>query len=195
LATLFLELEFAIFLGVILSLVLYLNRTSRPRVVARVPNPADPKRAFTSDPALPECPQLKIVRVDGSLFYGAVSHVQECFSLFEARHPEQRHLTIVASGINFIDVAGAELLAQEAKQRQARGGSLTLIGAKDGVRRPLRRGGYLQDIGEGNLYQSKTEAINALVSKLDPARCRTCSARIFRECQAAALAAPVPAPA
>ena len=31
-ATLFMELEFAIYIGVILSLVLYLNRTSKPRI-------------------------------------------------------------------------------------------------------------------------------------------------------------------
>ncbi|MDH5258302.1 MAG: SulP family inorganic anion transporter, partial [Gammaproteobacteria bacterium] len=37
-ATLFLELDFAIFLGVMLSLVLYLNRTSKPKILVRVPD-------------------------------------------------------------------------------------------------------------------------------------------------------------
>ncbi len=38
LATLFLDLEFAIYAGVLLSLVLYLNRTAHPRIANLVPN-------------------------------------------------------------------------------------------------------------------------------------------------------------
>ena len=98
-----------------LSLVIYLSRTSRPKVVTRVPNPNHPKRAFTTDANLPECPQLKIIRIDGSLFFGAVSYVAESLRHFREQQPQQKSVLLVASGINFIDVAGAELLAQESK--------------------------------------------------------------------------------
>jgi len=131
-ATLTLELEFAILLGVILSLVIYLSRTSRPRVVARVPNPKDPKRALVTDSRLPECPQLKIVRIDGSLFFGAVSHVAETLRGFRQQNPEQKFVLVVAAGINFIDVAGAELLAQEAKNYRNMGGRLFFYQMKEG---------------------------------------------------------------
>ncbi|RCX31911.1 SulP family sulfate permease [Thioalbus denitrificans] len=187
--TLFLELEFAIFLGVILSLVLYLNRTSRPRVISRVPDPKVPGRHFTTDPALPECPQLKIVRIDGSLFFGAVSHIRESFSLFLARQPEQKHLAIITSGINFIDVAGAELLVQEAGSRRLNGGGLYLVGAKDGVCKPLQNGGYLDEIGRDHVFASKSEAIGRIFEQLDADVCRNCTRRIFSECQALPLPA------
>jgi SulP family sulfate permease len=182
-STLFLELEFAIFLGVILSLVLYLNRTSRPVIRVRVPDPADPRRKFTTDPSLPECPQLKLVRIDGSLFFGAVHHVQETLRTFEQRQPEQEHLIIVASGINFIDVAGAEFLAQEAKRRRAAGGGLYLIRVKEGVREPFMKGGYIKDIGAENIFDSKTTAIGTIFDKLRRDRCVVCDKRIFRECR------------
>ena len=124
LATLFVELEFAIYVGVMLSLVMYLMRTARPGIVTRVPDPASPNRHLVTDPKLPECPQLKIVRVDGSLFFGAVDHVQGVLQSLLAQHPEQRHLLIVGNGINFIDVAGAEMLVQEAERRRKLGGGL-----------------------------------------------------------------------
>ncbi len=89
LATLFVELEFAIYAGVMLSLVIYLMRTSQPRVVARVPDPGSPARHLVTDPKLPECPQLKIVRVDGSLYFGAVDHVQEELHHLHLRDPRQ----------------------------------------------------------------------------------------------------------
>jgi len=44
-SALFLELEFAIFAGVLLSLVLYLERTSRPRIVTLAPDGCNPSSA------------------------------------------------------------------------------------------------------------------------------------------------------
>ncbi len=182
LATLFLNLELAILLGVFLSLAFYLSRTSRPRVVARVPDPRAERRKFSADPDLSECPQLKIVRIDGSLFFGAVSHVEEQLQAMREANPAQKHLAIVASGINFIDLAGAEFLAQEARKRRARGGDLWLIRAKAQVRDALERGGYLEEIGADHLLHSKSEAIARIVERLDADICRRCDKRIFREC-------------
>lgn len=182
-ATLFLELEFAIFLGVMLSLALYLNRTSRPRVISRVPDAKLPKRKFNTDPSLPECPQLKIVRIDGSLFFGAVSHVQETLRAFEERNPGQKHLAIVASGINFIDIAGSEFLSQEASRYRAKGGGMYLIRAKEGVCEPLRRSGDLDSIGAENIFSGKTEALAAILQRLDKNICRQCPRRVFQECE------------
>jgi SulP family sulfate permease len=191
LATLFLELEFAILLGVMLSLAVYLNRTSKPRILSRVPDARLPKRRFVTDPELPECPQLKIVRIDGSLFFGAVTHVSERLSAMAAEWPDQPHMALVASGINFIDVAGAELLVQEAKRRRAAGGGLYLIGAKRPVIDLLKRGGYLDEIGADHLFASKTEAFGSIVAKLNTQRCSGCSARIFSECAAHSTAGPL----
>ena len=181
-ATLTLELEFAILLGVFLSLVVYLSRTSRPKVLGRVPDPKDPKRAFTTDSSLPECPQFKIMRIDGSLFFGAISHVSESLRRFREQNPQQKSALLVASGINFIDVAGAELLAQEAKNYRKLGGDLYFYEVKEGVCGPLRRGGYIQEIGDENMFASKTEAIADIFQTLDKNICAKCDKRIFKEC-------------
>ena len=52
-----------------LCLSTYLVRVSKPIIVSRVSDANLPNRVFRTDPALPECPQLKFVRVDGSLFF------------------------------------------------------------------------------------------------------------------------------
>jgi SulP family sulfate permease len=184
LATLFLELEFAIFLGVLLSLVLYLRRTSQPHVLERVPDPRHPKRAFSSDPALPRCPQLRIVRIDGSLFFGAISHVRSRLRAMERRDPERRSLLLVATGINFIDLEGADFLLEETRRRRQMGGDLYLYDIKEEVCEVFRLGGHLSEIGEGNLFDSKTTAIAQIFERLDQARCLRCTERIFLECQA-----------
>ncbi len=179
---LFLELELAIFAGVMLSLVLYLMRVSKPRIISRVPDPNQPKRKFNTVERLPQCPQLHILRIDGSIFFGSVNHVQEAFAELEEKHPEQKHLAIVAQGINFVDVAGASALVQEARKRKARGGDLYFIKVKKGLWESLDSCGGLDDIGPNNIFQSKSAALTGIFQKLDKDICRTCDKRIFREC-------------
>jgi SulP family sulfate permease len=184
LATLFVELEFAIYVGVILSLILYLNRTSKPLVRTLSPDPADPRRRLSPNPNLPPCPQLTIVEIQGSVFFGAVSHVQQRLQEIDAAHPEHQHLLIIADSMNFIDIAGAEMLVQEAKRRRKAGGGLYLTGIKERACEVLRSGSYLREIGQENIFDSKTRAIARIFERLDPAVCRRCDRRIFRECAA-----------
>ncbi|MBF0212936.1 MAG: SulP family inorganic anion transporter [Magnetococcales bacterium] len=179
LATLFLNLELAILLGVALSLGIHLARTSHPRILFRVPDPQHPRRRFTSASVRQQCPRIQIARVDGSLFFAAIGAVQK---QWEAHSPLHTHLIIVASGINFIDLSGGEFLAQEALKRRAAGGSLSLVRLKESPRTLLEKGGFLDIIGRERLFSSKQEAISALFAHLDPAGCRLCHQPLFKEC-------------
>ena len=193
-ATLFVELEFAIYVGVMLSLIIYLMRTSQPALVARVPDPNTLTRHLVTDPKLPECPQLKIVRLDGSLYFGAVDHVQEQLHHLSENNPQQNHLLIIGNGINFVDIAGAELLVHESKRRSARGGGLYLAKVKEEACKILRRGGFNDRLGRENIYPTKGDAIESIFRKLDPAVCARCDKRIFVECQKLPDPAPAKAP-
>ncbi|GAB6040384.1 SulP family inorganic anion transporter [Endothiovibrio diazotrophicus] len=183
LGAVFLELEFAIFAGVILSLVLYLERVSRPRIVSRAPDPRLDKHAFSSDPSLPQCPQLKLLRIDGSLFFGSANHVQDTFDRIRNESPEQKHLAIIAQGIHFVDLQGGEALVEEAHKRRAMGGDLYLINVKEGLWDAMDRCGCLDEAGMKNVFQSKTAAIRGIYHKLDHSICEKCEVRIFHECK------------
>ncbi len=182
LATLFLELEYAIYVGVILSLVLYLRRTSRPAVHALVPDARDPRRRVAAGEGRAECSQLKIVEVRGSLFFGAIDHVVHQLHQIDARNPRHKHVLLVADSVNFVDVAGAEMLAQEARRRRRLGGGLYLVGLKERALQVLRAGGYLEEIGEQNVFDTDGEAIARIARRLDADTCQVCEGRVFREC-------------
>jgi len=186
-ATLFLALEEAIIIGVLLSLSVYLSRTSKPQVRVRAPDPNSIKHKFTDAANAHECPQLRFVRIDGSLFFGATSHIRESLAEQDQAHPAQKHVAVIAHGINFIDLAGAHYLAEEAERRRDAGGGLYFIRVKDVVQEQMAESGALKIIGGANLFDSKTEAIGEIYQRLDRAACRTCKARIFRECGALAL--------
>jgi sulfate permease, SulP family len=181
-AALFASLEFAIYAGVVLSLLLYLTRTSHPPALDVKPDPAPDSYHFSSETGLPDCPQLKMLRVNGSLFFGAVDHVQGLLEQVDEVNPDQKHVLIVASGINFVDIAGAEMLAQEARRRRSLGGGLYFYRLKEAPRSLLEVGGYLAEIGHENLFPVKTRPVSEIYRRLDTEICRRCTVRIFREC-------------
>jgi SulP family sulfate permease len=182
-ATLTTRLEVAIYIGVLLSLMLYLKRTSRPRIVDVKPDPGEHTYLLTTDSGLPDCLQLKIVRINGSIFFGAVDHVHGVLQRIDADNPSQTHLLIEMTGVNFVDVAGAEMLAGEAKRRRRLGGGLYLYRVSEDVMTLLTRGGYLADIGADNIFPVKSRAVGFIYPKLDSEICRSCERRIFRECK------------
>jgi SulP family sulfate permease len=185
LATLSLQLEFAVLVGVLCSLLVYLNRTTHPAIHTVAPDPTSPQRRFVPVTAktVVECPQLALVRIDGSLFFGAVEHVHAALRRVRAAAPARAHLLLIGSGINFVDVAGAELLVREAQAQQDRGGALYLCNLKPAVMGMLERGGYLDRLGRDKVFTTKHVAVEAIYSRLDSAICRSCPARIFVECQ------------
>ncbi|MCP3688260.1 MAG: SulP family inorganic anion transporter [Gammaproteobacteria bacterium] len=181
-STLFVELEFAILLGVILSLMIFLRKTSRPKLLPRVPSPDDRRRHFVTGVSLPECPQVKILRLDDSLYFGSVAHVGELLRRYREHYPDQSHLLLLTKGINQVDVAGAELLLSETRERRKMGGDLYLYRLKDSAAKVMSRGGYLAEIGSDNIFDSKDEAISGIFERLDRSICANCESRIFNEC-------------
>ncbi len=179
LATLLLELEFAIYGGVTLSLALYLSRTAHPHITALAPDPADPRRRLMdlAEKPLPECPQLKIIRIDGSLFFGAVEHVVKALEGID------RRVLIVAVGINFVDLAGAMMLNHEARRRRQRGIDLYLCSLHHQVNDFLHRSDHIAAIRDDHVFATESEAIAAVFETLDRRICLRCTHRIFEECQ------------
>ncbi len=181
--TVFFSIEFAILAGVILSLMIFLRKTSRPRLSPRVPDPNSGSRKFIYGQFLPECPQLKILRLDDSLYFGSVAHVGELLRRYREHYPEQKNLLLLTKGISQVDIAGAELLVNEARERRKMGGDLFMYRLRESAAQVFERGGYQDEIGEANLFDTKDEAIAGIFERLDPSICARCEARIFLECR------------
>ncbi len=177
------NLEDGIFFGILLSLSLYLYRVSRPNVEAVVPDQAEGAYHFTSAEDHSECPQMRIIRINGSIFFGAVDHVQNSLVRIDEMNPQQKTVMIASSGMNFVDSAGAELLAQEARRRRKMGGGLYFYRCKDSIFQFLKKSGKLNDIGEDVFFPAMANWVKPVYAKLDSDICRNCSARIFSECK------------
>ncbi len=180
--TLFFEIDFAIYAGVLLSLALYLTRASHPSVKVMAPHPADDRRrlAEVDEHDLTECPQLKIVGVEGPLFFGAANHVSEAIEEVDADAP--RHLLLVGHGVSFIDVSGALVLTQEAQRRNKMNKRLYLCRLNRDVYGFLQQGDFLEELKEERIFITEYDAISRVFTELDVEICMACRARIFEEC-------------
>jgi len=183
---LFLPFQQAILIGCAISLLLYLHRTAHPGVRTLVPNPAVPGRTFTpvdefAGPML-ECPQLKLVRIEGAIYFGAAGYVSQ--RLHNMRHKTtQKHLLVMVKSMNFIDLAGADIWEQELAARRAMGGDLYFHRPRNPVRELWQKIGFDVRLRPENIFGSKREAVASIYTRLDPDVCATCVPRIFAECQ------------
>lgn len=184
-ATLLLELEFAIYLGVILSLVLFLAKTSTPKIptlaMDELPDGARKLINIDEKPLKP-CPQLKVIRIDMSIYFGSIAHIQNRIAKI-VENEQINHILIVASGINFIDLAGAEALVSENNRLKQFGGGLYFVGLKASVYEFAAKSCFIKQIGTDHFFDSKGRAISAIYNKLDRETCTTCNALVFRECK------------
>ncbi len=192
-ATVTIRLEMAILLGTLLSLVSFLYRTSRPAMRTMGFDSWGPGRQFVviaeDKNALPECPQLKLLRMEGEVYFGATQHVADTlYNLRHMPHP-QKHLLVMGKSMNFIDLAGAELWEAELNARRTMGGNLYFHRPRPEVIQMWKTTGFTRVLGPEHQFPDKRTAIAAIFKKLDPQICQACTARIFWECKA------VPAPA
>lgn len=190
-ATVTIRLEMAILLGTLLSLVSFLYRTSKPAMRTMGFDGVGAERQFVViDDArhrplnvLPECPQLKLLRMEGEVYFGATQHVADTLhNLRHMPHP-QKHLLVMGKSMNFIDLAGAELWETELNARRAMGGDLYFHRPRPEVIQMWKTTGFTRVLGPEHQFPDKRTAIAAIFQKLDPQVCQACTARIFWECK------------
>jgi sulfate permease, SulP family len=186
-ATVTLRLETAILLGMILSLMSFLFRTSRPAMRTMGFDSRQPDRQFVvvddAINALPECPQLKLLRMEGEVYFGATQHVADTLHALRHEATPQKHLLIMGKSMNFIDLAGAELWEAELVARRALGGDLYFHRPRPEVIAMWKKTGFTRLLGPEHQFPDKRTAIATIFQKLDLEICRQCTARIFEECQ------------
>lgn len=187
-ATLVIRLEMAVLLGTILSLVAYLYRTSRPAVRSLVPDADDPGRRFTPLDELrrpqPECPQLKLLRMEGAIYFGAVQYVTDRLHWLRTVDADQKHLLAMTKSMNFIDLAGAEMWEAELTERRAAGGDLYFHRPRTQVLDTWEQTGFTDKLGRDHIFPTKRQALHTIIATLSPEICAQCQARIFEECAA-----------
>ena len=176
--TLFFDLEFALFAGIITSFFFYLEKTSQPNIAVLAVDKNKRLINTLRDKDALECSNLKIIRIDGSLYFGSIEKIAWYFSNLYDENKIQ-YILISAEGINFIDLAAAEWLYKEIKKWQNTRGGIYISSLKGVSQDVLKKGGFIDRLGNNIFFDDKKTAIEEIHKKIEG----TCEVKAFEECK------------
>ena len=161
LGVLLIGVEAGILMGVGLSLLLFLYRTSQPHmaVVGQVPGSEHFRNVERF--AVIESPSVLALRVDESLYFPNARYLEDRIGELIASRPQVRHLVLMCSGVNLIDASALDSLETIAERLHTAGVQLHLSEVKGPVMDRLRRSSFLDHFG-GQVFISQFEAMRTL---------------------------------
>jgi len=180
------HLEYGIILGIILSLMLYLYRTMQPRVLI-LSRHTDGTLRDADLFNLELCPNISILRFDGSLYFANTGFFEERILDRVASKPDLKFLVLDGEGINEIDASGIDALMTVNESLAKSGVELLIARAKRQLRQPLERVGLAEQIGNERIFRIRNQAIMYAWSKIDSCQREGCT-------QTCPLRAHMPAP-
>jgi len=150
-------------LGVILSLLMLIYRTSHPRgaVLGQLPG-TEAYRDVLRHPEAITFPGLLIWRVGGDLFFASIGHLDQGLkAALAANRPRAKHVLLDADSVNFIDTSACDAALDFIKELQSRGITFAFARVRDEVRERLRRGGIEAVVGPDNFHERVTDGVRA----------------------------------
>jgi len=150
-------------LGVALSLLMLIYRTSHPEaaVLGQLPG-EEAYRDVRRHPEAITFPGLLIWRAGGDLFFASIGHVDEGLkAALATNRPPARHVLLDADSVNFIDTSACDALLSFVKELQAQGITVAFARVRDEVRERMRLGGIEAAVGLTNFHERVTDGLRA----------------------------------
>jgi SulP family sulfate permease len=157
-------------LGVVLSLILVIYRTTHPQgaVLGQLPG-EEAYRDVERHPEAITFPGLLIWRPGGDLFFASIGHVGEGVkAALAATRPPARHVLLDAGSVNLIDTTALDALLNAIKELRSQGITFAFARVRDQVRERLRLGGVEAAVGPENFYERVTDGVRAWQRKGQP---------------------------
>lgn len=151
--------------GLAVSLLLYVWRTAHPHIVevGHVPG-SDLFVESHRSHELETWPQLLLVRIDESLFFGNAAAVQSfVMDKLDAR-PEVTDVILICGAVNTIDSSALQMLEDLSESLQQAGVTVHLAEVKGPVMDRLEGSRLLRMLGRSRVHRSIAAAISALAS-------------------------------
>ncbi len=176
--TIFLDLDQALIIGIFISFFFYMEQTSKPNIATLAVN--NQRRLINNirDRKALECSNMKILRIDGSLYFGSIEKISDYLSNLYEQNKIQ-HVLIAADGINFIDLAAAEWLTHEIIKWQKNRGGIYISSLKLVSQGVIKKGGFDNKMGNNIFFKDKKSAIIEIHKKIN----KPCKVKAFDECK------------
>jgi SulP family sulfate permease len=176
--------DYALLIGVVLSLVLFLWKTMHPRIV-RITKDPQLNMFVNADVCLkPSCPQILELRPDNCIFFGNAEYTMEQLLIrLDEQKTQIKFLLLDFESIAFIDISGVDELFGLLDEVKKRGIDLAFLYVHLPVKKVLESTNFLYVVGQDRMLEKMSDAIAYLFKRLDHGYCRNvCPYKIFHEC-------------
>ena len=152
------QIQNAIFVGVALSLLLFLFKTMRPHV-AFLSRHSDGTLQDIAEHKLQLCDHISIIRFEGQLYFGNANYFEDKVLETVAQKPDLKCIILDASGIHTIDFSGVEMLRNTSSRLEESGIELYISRARFTFMKTLIKNNFVDFLGEDNFFNRNRTAI------------------------------------
>ncbi|MFK7914112.1 MAG: SulP family inorganic anion transporter [Pseudomonadales bacterium] len=158
LTVLIFSVEAGLITGVVLSIAFFIRESSRPHIVqvGRMPGTEQFKAINRYD--VETLGNTAAVRIDENLYFANADRVENKLLKIIERRPGTRHLLLVCSSINTIDISGLEMLYRINSHLEGRGIKLHLSDVKGPPLAKLHQTKFTQSLS-GSIYFTTDQAM------------------------------------
>ncbi|WP_151670017.1 SulP family inorganic anion transporter [Nitrincola schmidtii] len=153
--------ELGIMVGVGLSLLLYLYRTSRPHyaVIGRLPNTEHFRNIERYDVEVDD--RIALLRIDESLYFANSRYLEDVVMDIVINQPKLNHLVLTCQAVNLIDSSALDSLRTINRRLKDSGVQMHLAEVKGPVMDRLKKTDFLDEMS-GVVYMSTYDAWKVL---------------------------------
>ena len=155
------HIEWGIFLGIALSIGLYLYRTMRPHF-AEVALDSDGTFRDANLFGMETSDTLALFRYDGDLYFANSSYLEKKLLNAVADKPELKVLLLDLEAVDQIDVTGVEMLAKMSEHLHEAGVEFYITRPKFKLSDALKRSGLYDKIGADKFFSKRREALASI---------------------------------
>ncbi|MFK7693296.1 SulP family inorganic anion transporter [Paenibacillus sp. HJGM_3] len=182
--TVFVNLTVAVEAGLVLAMILFVKRMSDSLTVAKVlPNRSGRQEKLEAATVTDnhDCPQISIITIEGSLFFGAASAFEESIRRLIREDP---NIVLLRMGlVPHIDTTGEAKLAKLVKACKNQNKLVLVSGLQFQPKEILQRTGLAATIGPVHMFERTGDAIAYALARVEPNKCVGCRHYAFRECE------------
>jgi SulP family sulfate permease len=176
--------DYALLIGVMISLMLFLWKTMHPRIV-RVTKDPELKMFVNADVYdKPSCPQILQLRSDNVIYFANAEYtIEHLLGRLDEQTTPAKYLLLDFQAVGFIDITGIDELRVLLDEVKERGVRLAFTGVHLPVKQIFESSGFLKELQPGHLIENRGDAITFLFQNIDHGYCRNdCPYELFHEC-------------
>ena len=153
-----------IMIGVVLSLLVFLYKSMRPKVATLARYEDQSLRDCTTF-GLRECEHIAMIRFEGPLFFANSSYLEDIITERMQSKKNLKHIILVANGINDMDASGEETLSLLVDRVRSAGVDFSLSSVNEKVTEVLRATHLWERIGEDHIFPTMEKAVSSVYTE------------------------------